>query len=163
MMDSVLKETIATRLDELLLQMAGTFPDLPVEALDWTPDPAVNSISVLIIHSTGALRFWVGELIGGQPSHRDRQAEFEVKDLSKFDLRDRLEQTRTLVQAVLTEVTPDQLMQKYYSTIHKQYYTGIYALVHALTHTALHLGHLEMLREAWERFNWDRKGARFDA
>jgi len=51
-------------LGNLLERMDGIFSELPVEALDWTPDPAMNSITVLVVHTTGTLRYWVDSRVG---------------------------------------------------------------------------------------------------
>ena len=159
-------ETIIQPVDEileaLLDQMDGIFSDLPVDALDWTPDPAMNSFSILIVHTTGALKYWIGELLGGEPSGRDRQAEFAVKGLSKAQLHAHLNETRAQLTRVLEQLSLEDLDKKHYSAIHKDYFTGVFALAHAIEHTALHVGHLEATRELWEQFDWQRKSSLAD-
>ena len=63
---------------------------LPAEALDWVPGPEMNSISVLIMHFTGAERYWVGDVVRGDPSFRNREAEFQTKGLDAAALQQRL-------------------------------------------------------------------------
>ena len=145
-------------LGNLLERMEGIFSELPVEALDWTPDPALNSITVLVVHTTGTLRYWLGELLGGEAAHRDREAEFSAHGLSKVQLHSLLNETQAQVSRVLEKIVPDDLATKKYSTIHKDYFTGAYALVHGVEHTALHLGHMEITKELWEQYVWGRKG-----
>jgi len=152
-------KTYAELIEDLIERLDGIFSDLPVEALDWTPDPALNSITVLIVHTTGALQYWIGEMLGGEPSGRDRSAEFEAHGLSKAQLHEMLQETLAQTKGVLENLTMEILEEKQYSTIHKDYFTGTFALAHALEHTALHVGHMEITRELWEQFNWDRKGA----
>jgi hypothetical protein len=68
-----------------------------------------------------------------------------------------LNETQAQVSRVLEKLTPEDLAAKHYSTIHKDYFTGAYALVHAVEHTALHLGHMEITKELWEQYDWGRK------
>lgn len=145
-------------LGNLLERMDGIFSELPVEALDWTPDPAMNSITVLVVHTTGALGYWLGELLGGEAAQRDREAEFSAHGLSKMQLHALLNETQAQISRVLDKLSPEDLARKHYSTIHKDYFTAAYALVHAVEHTALHLGHMEISKELWEQYDWGRKG-----
>src|SRR4051794_35795658 len=60
---------------------------LPPEALNWRPLPeapgvdahATNSLAVMAAHLAGSMRHWVGEVAGGRPAHRDRDAEFRAQ------------------------------------------------------------------------------------
>lgn len=143
-------------LEDLIERMDGIFSDLPVDALDWTPDPAMNTLTILIVHTTGALRYWVGEMLGEEPAKRDRQTEFAAHGVSKVQLHALLNETQAQIERVLEKLTLDDLEKKRYSTVHKDYFTGAFALAHALEHTALHVGHMEITRELWEKFNWGR-------
>lgn len=145
-------------LGNLLERMDGIYSGLPVEALDWTPDPAMNSITVLVVHMIGALRYWLGGLLGGEDAHRDREAEFSAQGLSKTELHVLINETQAQVTRVLEKINPDELERKHYSSIHKDYFTGAFALVHVVEHTALHVGHMEITKELWEQYDWGRKG-----
>src|SRR5512133_4203825 len=63
---------------------------LPSNALDWSPGPDMNSISVLVTHLTGAERYWIGDVAAQDPSNRDRDAEFRVHDVDMDVLKKRL-------------------------------------------------------------------------
>ena len=145
-------------ISELLERMDGAFSDLSEEALDWTPDPAVNSITVLVVHTTAALRYWIGNMLGDESGVRDRGEEFKAKGYSKVQLHELIWAAEETVHKVLEGCTMKTLEQKHYSVIHKDYFTGTFSLAHALEHTALHLGHLEIMRELWEQIDWDQKG-----
>lgn len=147
-------EPVSELLEDLFERMDGLFSDLPDEALDWTPDPAMNSMTVLVVHITGALQYWVGEMLGGEPAHRDRSAEFQAHDLTKSELHDKLRTALAQTKRVLENLTTADLEARHYSTIHKDYFDGAFALAHALEHTALHVGHMEVTREIWEQFDW---------
>src|SRR5262245_1359520 len=64
--------------------------EVPAEAYDWQPAPEMNSMAVLIFHTTGAERYWVGDVVRQEDSHRDRDAEFRVKGLSAAALKQRI-------------------------------------------------------------------------
>jgi len=147
-------EPVYELIEDLFERMDGLFSDLPDEALDWTPDPAMNSMTVLVVHITGALQYWVGEMLGGEPARRDRSAEFQARDLSKAELHDKIKTVLAQTKRVLEGVTMADLEGKRYSTVHKDYFEGAFALAHALEHTALHVGHMEITRELWEQFDW---------
>lgn len=142
----------ADYLDNLALlhaDMVKAFRHLPVEALDWVPYPGGNSISVLAVHSAGAEKFWIGDVVAGEPSGRDRPAEFKVQGLSPQELESRLNESLGNAELVLNQLEMDDL-----KTVRKDPRNGrevsvASALAHALKHTALHLGHIELTREIW--------------
>lgn len=138
-------------IEDLVQRMDGCFSDLPAKALDWTPDPAINSLSVLVVHTAAALGYWVGEIIGGKPAGRDRSSEFMVRELSKAELHRVLYAALETARKVLEDLSLDRLGEMVYSPIHNDDFSVAFALAHALEHTALHLGHMEVVRELWEQ------------
>ena len=59
--------------DQVKQQLEG----LSREALDWRPtssdgELATNSMAVIAAHVAGSEPFWMKEIVGGQPIHRDR-------------------------------------------------------------------------------------------
>ncbi len=107
---------------------------------------AMNSITVLVVHTTGTLRYWLGELLGGEAAHRDRETEIFRTWIVQDAFARLLNETQAQISRVLEKIVPEDLAAKHYSTIHKDYFTGAYALAHAVEHTALHLGHMEITR-----------------
>jgi uncharacterized damage-inducible protein DinB len=150
-------ETYDEIIGDLIERIDGIFSNLPEEALDWTPDPALNTMTVLVVHTMGALRYWVVQMLGGEDVQRDREAEFDAHGFSKAALHDLLSESQSRVTAVLDGLSMADLDGKSYSPLHKDYFTGHFALAHALEHTALHVGHMEITRELWEQFDWGRK------
>jgi hypothetical protein len=123
---------------------------LAPEALDWLPAEGMNSISVLFAHATGSQRFLVGDLVGGIDSHRNRDAEFAVKGLDEAALRAMLSQALEAVNATLEKLSPDDLNSPQPRTKGGRSFTVAAALDHALAHTGVHLGHIQMTRQLWE-------------
>jgi hypothetical protein len=80
------------RLQSLHEDMKETIKELPQAALDWVTGPGMNSLCVLIVHTAGAERYWIGDVACQDPSDRNRGAEFEVHDLAADQLAERLDQ-----------------------------------------------------------------------
>jgi hypothetical protein len=49
------------RLQSLHEDMKETIKELPQAALDWVTGPGMNSLCVLIVHTAGAERYWIGD------------------------------------------------------------------------------------------------------
>ena len=58
------------RLEALHSEVEKALEGLPQAGLDWSPGKGMNSIAVLIVHLTGAERYWVGDVASGDPSGR---------------------------------------------------------------------------------------------
>ena len=89
------------RLQALHADIELTITGLPQATLDWVPRPEMNSLAVLAVHVAGPQRYWIGDVVGGDPSGRE--------------------------------------------------FTGAWCLAHALEHTALHLGQMQITRQLWEQ------------
>ena len=133
--------------DEIRTAIKG----LPQEALDWTPDPEINSLNVLVTHLTGAERYWIGDVIAGDPKARDREAEFKVQGLSEQDLLRRLSDNEDYIRKALEPLALKELEQTRISPRNGRSVTVGWALCHVLKHTALHLGHMQISRQLWEQ------------
>src|SRR5918996_3152034 len=93
------------RHNEILEALEG----LPPAALDWTPGPEMNSISVLVYHLTGSERYWIGDIAAQESSHRDRDAEFRVQNMGPDILRKRLTDNLEYVRQVLDKMSIQDL------------------------------------------------------
>jgi len=124
---------------------------LPPEALDWSPGPDFNSIAVLAVHTAGAERYWIGDVVGREPSGRVREAEFQTQGLSAGDLIARLDAALTHSQTVLDALTLFDLDTKRVSPRDGREVSVAWALAHALAHTASHVGHIQITRQWWDQ------------
>lgn len=137
-------------LEEIHTDIRTVIKGLPLEALDWHPDADMNSIAVLIIHSLGAERYWIGDVVAGEPSGRDREAEFRVSGLTEAQLVGRMEEGEGYVRNALEKLTVQTLEEMRISARNGREETVGWALCHALKHTALHLGHMQLTRQIWQ-------------
>jgi uncharacterized damage-inducible protein DinB len=144
---------LSDRLSALHRNIEKAIDGLPDEALDWSPGPDMNSIGVLLAHTLGSQRYWIGDIAGQEPSGRVRETEFEVRGLTTVEIRRHMSETLSHSQAVLARLSPDVLDQKRTPTIYGREVTVAFALAHALEHTALHTGHIEITRQLWDQYH----------
>ncbi len=152
-------EEYLERLEALHAAAGRSIEGLPQAALDWAPGPDMNSLCVLVVHLAGAERYWIGDVVGRDPSGRDRDAEFRAQGLDAAALKERLADALAHARGVLEALTLADLAALRVSPRDGRTYTVAWALAHALTHTALHVGHMEVTRQLWEQ-RGDGGGAR---
>lgn len=137
-------------LDELHLDIEKALEGLTPAALDWVPQPGMNSIGVMVYHLTGAEGYWIGDVIGGGKSDRDREAEFKVQGMDAETLRMRLTDSRAMAAVVLSGLKTSDLESRRLAR-HQREVTVAWALGHALKHTATHMGQIQLTRELWDK------------
>ena len=124
---------------------------LPPEALDWVPGKDMNTISVLVFHLTGAERFWIGDVAAQEPSDRNRDSEFKVKDLGTDALKKRLDDTLAYAKTALENFTLQDLELQRGSPQTDSEFTVGWALLHALEHATEHKGQIQLTSQLWEQ------------
>ncbi|MEW6404958.1 MAG: DinB family protein [Chloroflexota bacterium] len=124
--------------------------DLTFDGLDWIPSPDMNSITVLVYHLTGAERYWIGDVVDQTPSGRDRNGEFRVKNMGADALKTRLDENMEYIRKAVGKLSLTDLAATRVSPRDGRTFTVAWALLHALEHSMLHLGHIEMTRQLWE-------------
>lgn len=139
------------RLSELHHDLAAAIEGLPVEALDWTPGPDTNSLAVLLAHTAGSERYWIGEVAGEDPANRLRAQEFETHGRTAEELAELLERALAHSRMVLSSLSLDNLAEAHVAALQGRSVTVAWALLHALEHTAVHLGHAQVSRQVWEQ------------
>lgn len=144
-------EDCLERLQALHAGIKCAIKGLPQIALDWVPGPDMNSLGVLVVHVTGAERYWIGDVVGRDPSGRDRAAEFRARGLGEAALKKRLDETLAHSRVVLEKLTLSDLETLRVSPRDGREFTVAWSLAHALEHTALHLGHVQITRQLWDQ------------
>ena len=143
-------ENYLLNLQELHNDILNTLKDLPIAALDWSPAEDVNSISVLVVHTVGAQRFLLGEIVAVKAFDRDREAEFKVRGLDAQILALRLDESFAYIRSVLDDLTFENLTAL--RDFRGRDTSVAWVLGHALKHTATHLGHVQLMRQVWEMY-----------
>lgn len=144
------------RIADLRGQVRELVAGLPAEALNWRPLPPslpgqvseVNSLAALAAHVAGAEHFWIGEVVGGSPATRDRDAEFATTVQGAEALVRRLEAAAVETGEVFAHLVPsdlDGVREARGRTVAVRW-----CILHVIDHTALHLGHMQLTYQLWQ-------------
>jgi hypothetical protein len=144
-------EALADRFHELHGDIKRNLDALPLTALDWKPGPEMNSVSIIVVHLTGAERFLVGDVVMQESSNRNRDLEFQVLGLNKEDLLHRLDDTETYLKNALERLSLSDLETTRIHPRHGDQVTVSWALLHALEHAATHVGHINLTVQMWHQ------------
>ncbi len=144
-------EDYLDRLERCHNDILQAIENLPPAALDWNPGPQMNSISVMLFHLTGAERFWIGDIALQDPSNRDREAEFKVVNVEVDTLNKRLDDNLHYARTVLDKLSLQDLETLRSTPRDGNQYTVAWALLHALEHSSIHLGQIQLTRQLWEQ------------
>jgi hypothetical protein len=143
-------------IEDLREQIRNLITSLPAddipEVLNWRPrtisdDHATNSFGVMAIHSIGAEHFWIGEVIGGMPKTRDRDAEFLSHFEKVGEILDRFDVVAAETQTVAAWLTPGNLDET--RLVRGKMIPVRWCILHVIDHTALHLGHMQLTYQLW--------------
>ena len=144
-------EDYLQRLRDLHIDALNALDGLSPEALDWTPldQPTddMNSINVLVTHFCGAERYWIGDIALGEPSDRVRAAEFQASNLDAKTLAERIETATDYAEYALAKLSQDDLPVERTRLRDGRLVSMGWALLHALEHTAVHVGHIQITRQ----------------
>ncbi len=118
----------------------------------------INTFAALLTHLLGAGEYWTLEAVGGHDLGRDRDAEFRTQTTAAH-LRDRADRWLSAVGEVLGGLTEADLTRV--AALDRGFsptsgaagtpddWTVADCLIHAIDHTATHLGHLQIQRQIW--------------
>ncbi len=138
-------------LQRLHAEIEQVLDGLPQGALDWVPGEGMNSLGVLAYHVAGAERFWIGDIVAGEPSGRDREAEFRTYGLDAELLKERLSASLSYSRGVLEGLSLNDLHAARISPRDGRQFSVGWALAHNLEHIAVHMGHMQVTRQVWEQ------------
>lgn len=143
-------DDLYNRFHEIHTDLVQTIEGLPPQALDWVPGREMNSINVLIVHLTGAERYLIGVVLD-EPPERDRDEEFKAHGLSLELLKERISGADEYTHQGLLRLSSKDLTSVHLSPRSQKTVTAGWAILHALEHTAIHLGHVQLTRQLWEQ------------
>lgn len=129
------------RLEDLQRRLNQEVQDLPEEALDWSPGPKMNSVAVLLAHIAGLLREGM-DIALNEPPKRVREQEFQTRGVAGPEMLHRLDAVIDYARQALSRLGLEDLDQA--RTDEDGPVTCGWALLHALEHAYLHLGHLQL-------------------
>jgi uncharacterized damage-inducible protein DinB len=146
---SIFYNDLMDRLSELHAEIGKSLDGLSSDALDWVPGPEMNSITVLVAHLTGAEKYWIGVAIN-EPPDRDRAVEFLTKGLGLEELKARVASTEDFARYALTSLSIKDLETLRHSPRNDKTFSVGWCLAHALEHSAIHTGHIQLTRQLWD-------------
>ena len=125
---------------------------LSVEALDWLPAAAANSLAVLVTHAWGAAQAWALRA-AGREMERDRGAEFRAR-ADPAALQTLLTAGGARIEAALLAIDPAALGRVRIGPSTRpasdEEYTAAQCVLHAVEHAQEHLGQAYLTRQLWE-------------
>jgi hypothetical protein len=113
----------------------------------WQTVPGVtNSAGNLILHLEGNLREYIGRQLGNISYTRNREAEFDIKGLSRNELISRVEHLTATIPAVIASLSPAQLAAAYPESVLEREFTVQGFLLHLYGHLGWHMGQIDYVR-----------------
>ncbi len=146
-------------LKKLVSDVFQQLDGIPADDLNsWLPRDGmrdVNTFFVLATHTVGAGEFWILEAAGGQSIDRNRAAEFSATG-SLEQLRVRFDHWLADSAEVFAAMDDAKLASMFERAANPERgmsaarLTRAECVAHALEHTAVHLGHLQLQRQLWD-------------
>jgi len=110
----------------------------------WRPNSESNSIGNLVLHLCGNARQWIVCGFGGELDERQRQMEFDARDvIPRAELLDKLKTTVSEVGGTLASFDPRLLLNEY--RIQGTNTTALAAIFHVTEHFSMHTGQIILL------------------
>lgn len=144
MLQDTLRKLFARDLNKLRTEIEQ-YPD---ERLIWAVDGQIaNSAGNLCLHLIGNLNTYIGAELGGTGYIRQRDLEFSMRDIPTEELVRRINDTISIVDTALSQLSNEQLAADYpQMVLNNQTTSTEYFLIHLSTHLAYHLGQVNYHR-----------------
>lgn len=147
-------ENYLQRIEDLHNQIVDMVDDMPRDGLNYVPITlpqmqVSNSIAQLAAHAAGAEHYWIGEVIGGLPATRNRDAEFALRARNSKELISALNSVFAETKDIFSRLTEANLSKSY--EVDEKEVPGRWAILHVIDHTALHLGQMQITYQLWAK------------
>lgn len=111
-----------------------------------TPPGTTNSAGTLALHLVGNIRHFIGAQLGHSTYKRDRDAEFQSRNVSREQMLKDIDMAIIGVEHTLPTVTEEVFAQPYGLKIGDATVTTGDFMVHLAAHLAYHLGQIDYHR-----------------
>lgn len=143
----MLIQTLKTLFHRDLIRLRKEIDSYKNEAVIWHVEQGIaNSAGNLCLHLVGNLNTYLGAEFGETGYIRQRELEFSLKDIPKAELLIKIDETITVVDNALNNITESQLEAEYPQLVLKEKTSTAYFLVHLTTHLSYHLGQINYHR-----------------
>ncbi|MDQ8013614.1 MAG: DinB family protein [Flavobacterium nitrogenifigens] len=140
-------QTLKTLFNKDLDKLKFEIESYEFEKQIWTIDKNIsNSAGNLCLHLIGNLNTYIGAEIGKTGYIRNRPLEFSLKDIPKSELIQKVEDTISVVNNTLDNLTETDLEAIYPQIVFEKEMTTGFFLIHLSTHLAYHLGQINYHR-----------------
>ena len=154
MVEQLFVESVIKRFEGYKTLAEKTFDQLTEEQMHQQPNEASNSIAIIIQHVHGnLLSRWSNFLTeDGEKPWRNRDAEFEVQQLSKSQLLQRWNEGAAIVLQTLAALQPEDLAKTI--TIRNEPLVVIDVINRHLSHYSYHVGQIVYLGKWLKDKDW---------
>lgn len=113
----------------------------------WLLPPGLpNSGGTLALHAAGNLQHFIGAVLGGTKYVRDRDAEFQRRDVPRAELIEDLHRADQAVRVTLERLDPSVLAGTYPIAVANRRFNTVDYLMHLVAHLAYHTGQVDFHR-----------------
>ena len=109
-----------------------------------------NSAGNLALHLVGNLKTYIGKNLGNVSYVRNRDAEFNLKNVPKELLVQQIEETKEAVLSSLGKMNSEDLKSLYPENLFGYEMTNGFFLLHLAAHLSYHLGQINYIRRVLE-------------
>lgn len=110
------------------------------------PEGISNTGGNLCLHIAGNLQHFIGHVLGGTHYKRNREAEFEDKEVSSSIILGEVSEAKKVVSETLDKLTVEQLEKNYPIEVFKRPMSTKFFLLHLSGHLMYHLGQVNYHR-----------------
>jgi len=143
----MLIETVKTLFARDLAKLKTEIESYRDEKKIWVVDKNIaNSAGNLCLHLIGNLNAFIGAEFGKTGYVRNRELEFSLKNISKVELLNEIDETIVVVENSLKNLTDEDLKKEYPVVLSGKIMSTEYFLVHLTTHLTYHLGQINYHR-----------------
>lgn len=130
-----------------LEKLASEVESYPSEKSLWVKADGINNCAGnLALHLVGNLNYFIGAVLGKTGYARNRDAEFEDKDIPRDQLVADIKNTVSVIEQVLRKLDPKSLNETYPIEVFSKPMTTEYFLMHLYGHLNYHLGQVNYHR-----------------
>jgi hypothetical protein len=140
-------KTIAEIFDRDLNKLKTEISSYNDETKLWIAEKNIkNSGGNLCLHLIGNLKQFIGSVLGNNHYERNRDAEFNSKNISKDDLISQINDTMKIVAETITSLTDDDFEKLYPIEVFNKPMTTEFFIISLIAHLSYHLGQINYHR-----------------
>jgi len=118
----------------------------------WVAVPNIsNPAGNLVLHLAGNLNTYIGATLGNTGYVRQRDLEFSLKNISRAELLEKIDDTSNMISTVMGTLDDTILSKNYPLIVFEKEMTTEFFLVHLTAHFSYHLGQINYHRRLLDK------------